>query len=313
MTVDTDLPVIEDGILHGRRVADRVRRPIREQVAALAGEGVVLTLAVVRVGDDPASGVYVRGKIRACEEMGIVSQSHHLPATTTQEELLRLVAALNDNDEVDGILVQLPLPPHISEKRVTESVDPRKDVDGFHPLNLGLLFSGDALLRPCTPAGCMLLLDAAGISPRGRQAVVVGRSVIVGRPVGQMLLRADATVTLCHRHTDGLETAVRCADIVVVAAGVPGLIRGSWIKPGAVVLDVGINRTPEGRVIGDVEFDAARERAFAITPVPGGVGPMTITMLLWNTLLAGLVRRRLRLPRPPLHALRGDIDAGVLG
>ena len=293
-----DAWAVTDGILHGKLVAERVKGPIREQTELLAQQGITLALAVVRVGEDPASEVYVRGKVRACAEVGIQSRHHHLPAAATEAEIVALVEQLNADEDVDGILVQLPLPKGISESRIIAAVDPRKDVDGFHPLNLGQLFSGRAMLEPCTPAGCMLLLDAAGVSLSGKRAVVVGRSVIVGRPVAQMLVRADATVTMCHRFTEDLGACIAQADVVVVAAGVPGLIRGSWVKPGAAIIDVGINRLPTGKLAGDVEFDAAHARAGVITPVPGGVGPMTVAMLLWNTLVAAMLRRRLGMPRP---------------
>ena len=293
-----DAWAVTDGILHGKLVAERVKGPIREQTELLAQQGVTLALAVVRVGEDPASEVYVRGKVRACAEVGIQSRHHHLPAAATEAEIVALVEQLNADEDVDGILVQLPLPKGISESRIIAAVDPRKDVDGFHPLNLGQLFSGRAMLEPCTPAGCMLLLDAAGVSLSGKRAVVVGRSVIVGRPVAQMLVRADATVTMCHRFTEDLGACIAQADVVVVAAGVPGLIRGSWVKPGAAIIDVGINRLPTGKLAGDVEFGEAHARAGVITPVPGGVGPMTVAMLLWNTLVAAMLRRRLGMPRP---------------
>lgn len=293
---------VSEGILHGKLVAERVKGPIREQTALLAEQGITLNLAVVRVGEDPASEVYVRGKVRACAEVGIGSRHHHLPATATEAEVIALVEQLNEDASVDGILVQLPLPPSMSETRIISAVDPRKDVDGFHPLNLGQLFSGRAMLEPCTPAGCMLLLDAAGVQLAGKQAVVVGRSVIVGRPVAQMLVRADATVTMCHRYTQDLGACIAQADVVVVAAGVPGLIRGGWVKPGAAIIDVGINRLPNGKLAGDVEFEEARSRAGVITPVPGGVGPMTVAMLLWNTLVAAMLRRRLGMPRPAARA-----------
>lgn len=284
---------VHDGILDGRAVADHLRKQLSTRVADLHAQGHELCLAVLRVGDDPASAVYVRHKIRACAEVGITSRAEHLPASVSETELIEHIEALNADPAVDGVLVQLPLPAQIDEDRIIEAVAPAKDVDGFHPANLGRLMAGFSLLEPCTPSGVMLLLAAAGVRLRGKSAVVIGRSIIVGRPMAQMLLRADATVTICHRHTASLEDRVREADVVVVAAGVPGLVKGEWIKPGAVVIDVGINRVGEKRLVGDVEFDAARERALAITPVPGGVGPMTIAMLLWNTLLAGAARRGL--------------------
>lgn len=284
---------VVDGVLRGDIVARHVRGAVADQVAQLRERGVALTLAVVRVGDDPASEVYVRHKIRACEEVGIASRALVLPAETTQDELLAKVAELDEDDSVDGILVQLPLPDHIDANRVIEAIDPRKDVDGFHPLNLGLLMGGRPLLQACTPAGVMVLLEAAGVDATGKHAVVVGRSVIVGRPMAQMLLRAHATVTICHRHTPDLAEQVAAADIVVVATGVPGLVRGEWIREGAVVIDVGINRREDGKLCGDVDFAGARERASLITPVPRGVGPMTVAMLLWNTVLAARFRHEL--------------------
>lgn len=260
-------------------------------LSRLREDGLHLTIALVRVGDDPASEIYVRHKVRACERVGLRSQVHHLDSLTTTERLLDVVNALNDDGDVDGILVQLPLPSQIDEDEVLLTVDPSKDVDGFHPANLGKLMAGSGLLEPCTPSGVMTLLAAAGVEVRGKRAVVVGRSVIVGRPMAQMLLRADATVTVCHRHTTDLATLVREADILVVATGVPGLIKGDWVKEGSVVIDVGINRLEDQRLVGDVEFLEAKKRARAVTPVPGGVGPMTIATLMWNTLLAGSARR----------------------
>lgn len=284
---------VEDGVIRGDRIAARVRDEVQAQVSRLREEGVHLRLAVVRVGDDPASVVYVRHKVRDCAQVGIDSEQVLLPGDTTEEALLSEIDRLNLDSSIDGVLVQLPLPEHINTDRVIEEVDPQKDVDGFHPLNLGLLLGRTALLQACTPAGVMMLLAACGVRPRGLHAVVVGRSVIVGRPVAQLLLRAHATVTVCHRHTPDLAEHVARADILIVATGVPHLIKGAWIKPGAVVVDVGITRGDDGRLVGDVEFDAARDRAAMITPVPGGVGPMTRAMLLWNTVLAASFRRDL--------------------
>ena len=282
---------VHDGILDGRLVAARLRQQVRLRVGELGVEGHTLTLALVRVGDDPASAVYVTHKVRACAEVGIASAVTHLPETTDESTLLETIERLNLDERIDGVLVQLPLPAHMDVDRVIEAVAPSKDVDGFHPANLGRLMAGYSLLEPCTPSGVMMLLAAAGVSLRGKRAVVVGRSVIVGRPMAQMLLRANATVTVCHRYTTDLAEHVAAADVVVVAAGVPGLVEGAWIKPGAVVIDVGINRLDDNRLVGDVEFAPAKARASAITPVPGGVGPMTIAMLMWNTLLAGAARR----------------------
>ena len=284
---------IRDGLLDGRRVA----RHLREQVHAYASlwsndpDAGAPTLAVMRVGDDPASQVYVRYKTRACEEVGIRSVECILPEDAPMEVVARQLQAWNADERVDGILVQLPLPAHLDKDEVIGLVDPAKDVDGFHPANLGGLMGGRALLEPCTPSGVMMLFAAAGVPLRGKRATVVGRSVIVGRPMTQMLLRSDATVTVCHRHTRDLAHHVGEAEILVVAAGVPGLVKGAWVREGAVVIDVGVNRVGERRLVGDVEFDAARARAALITPVPGGVGPMTIAMLLWNTLLAAAARR----------------------
>lgn len=296
---------VVDGILQGKAVAAHVRETVYAQVEALRADGVALTLAVVRVGDDPASEIYVRHKIRACAEVGIQSRAIVLPASTTEAELLAQVATLNHDDSIDGILVQLPLPDGINDEHVLEAVDPAKDVDGFHPFNVGhLVARGRALLQPCTPAGVMVLLEAANVRTRGREAVVIGRSVIVGRPMAQLLLRADATVTMCHRYTADLASHVARADILVVAAGVPGLVDGASIKPGAAVIDVGMNRLADGTLCGDVDFETARARAGVITPVPGGVGPMTVAMLLWNTVLAGRARRGLdvRALRTPLRS-----------
>jgi methylenetetrahydrofolate dehydrogenase (NADP+)/methenyltetrahydrofolate cyclohydrolase len=238
------------------------------------------------VGDDPASHIYVRNKEKACKEAGIESFEHLLPATISEKELLALVNQLNKNKSVHGILVQLPLPPHIHAERILEAVSPHKDVDGFHPVNQGMLVLGAGGFRPCTPMGIMKLLESINCDPKGKNAVVVGRSNIVGKPVALMLLGKHATVTICHSRTVSLRDEVGRADILVAAIGKAGLIRGDWIKPGAVVIDVGVNRLASGKLSGDVEFESAKERASAITPVPGGVGPMTICMLLYNTLKA---------------------------
>ena len=243
-------------------------------------------LAVVLVGDNPASAVYVRNKKSACQKCGIRSLSYELPASTSQEDLLKLIDELNGNAEVDGILVQLPLPEGLDSQAVLERIHPDKDVDGFHPYNVGRLVVKMPLMRPCTPKGVMTLLEAYGIDPKGKKAVVVGASNIVGRPQALELLLARATVTICHSATDNLDKEVGAADIVVVGVGIPNFVKGEWIKPGAVVIDVGINRLEDGSLCGDVEFDVAKERAGMITPVPGGVGPMTIATLLENTLHA---------------------------
>lgn len=274
-------------IIDGKAIALRVRQQVAEGVVRLRERsGITPGLAVVLVGDDPASQVYVRNKKQACAAAGIASFSHELPASTTTEELLERIAALNVDPSVHGILVQLPLPPHVDAQRVLHAIDPARDADGFHPYNVGMLQIGTPLMRPCTPWGVMELLSASGINPSGQMAVVLGRSNIVGKPMASMLLAADATVTVCHSRTRGLADVVRGADLVVAAIGKPRMIPGDWIRPGATVIDVGIHRLPEGGLCGDVDFASAVERAGAITPVPGGVGPMTIAMLLKNTLVA---------------------------
>jgi methylenetetrahydrofolate dehydrogenase (NADP+)/methenyltetrahydrofolate cyclohydrolase len=274
-------------IIDGKALAARLRVAMADEVKQLA---VRPGLAVVLVGEDPASQIYVRNKTRALAEAGFACFDHHLPTETPEAKLLELVAALNADRAVDGILVQLPLPKHIDSKRVLLAIDPAKDVDGFHPENLGRLLIGEPRFIACTPYGIMKLIEEAGTPVRGASAVVVGRSNIVGKPVAVLLTNADATVTVCHSKTRDLAGVIGGADILVAAIGRPEFIRGAWIKPGATVIDVGTNRLPTGKLVGDVEFAAALERAAAITPVPGGVGPMTITMLLANTLEAA--RRR---------------------
>jgi methylenetetrahydrofolate dehydrogenase (NADP+) / methenyltetrahydrofolate cyclohydrolase len=274
-------------ILDGKAVAQALRSRVAEGVGALAREaGVTPGLAVVLVGDDPASAVYVRNKDRACREAGMGSTTHRLPAATSEADLLALVARLNADPAVHGILVQLPLPPHLREARVLEAIDPAKDVDGFHPENVGLLAIGRPRFVPATPRGVLALLEAAGVDPAGKRAAVVGRSNIVGKPTALLLLHRHATVTICHSRTGDLPGVLREADIVVAAIGKPEAIRGDWLRPGAAVIDVGVNRLPDGRLVGDVAFEEAAARAAVITPVPGGVGPMTIAMLLDNTLAA---------------------------
>ncbi len=274
-------------IIDGKAVAKEVQRQIKEEIEGLERRwGMAPGLAVVLVGDDPASHIYVRNKEKACKEVGIRSFEHFPPATISEKELLALVQHLNKDKNVHGILVQLPLPPHIRAERVLEAVSPHKDVDGFHPVNQGLLILGGDGFKPCTPMGIIRLLESAGCDPKGKNAVVVGRSNIVGKPVSLLLLERHATVTICHSRTVSLRDEVGRADILVAAIGKAGLIRGDWIKPGAVVIDVGVNRLPGGKLSGDVEFEIAKDRASAITPVPGGVGPMTICMLLYNTLKA---------------------------
>jgi methylenetetrahydrofolate dehydrogenase (NADP+)/methenyltetrahydrofolate cyclohydrolase len=277
--------------IDGKEVAARLRAEVAQGAAELRARGVVPTLAVVLVGDDPASAVYVRNKTKAAREVHVDVRDHKLPATTTQAELVALVEGLNRDPVIDGILVQLPLPPQIDADAVIGALDPGKDVDGLHPVNLGYLAQGKPRFAPCTPSGCMRLLREVEAPLAGARAVVLGRSLLVGKPIALLLANANATVTLCHSRTRDLADEVGRADIVVAAMGRPELVRGAWIKPGATVLDVGINRTAEGKLTGDVEYAAAAERARAITPVPGGVGPMTIACLLENTITAARRRR----------------------
>lgn len=273
-------------IISGTALAQSVREQVAEDVKALQAKGIHPGLTVVLIGEDPASQVYVRNKALACEKAGINSDVIRLPASTTQDELLALIEKLNQDDGVDGILVQLPLPSHLDEHLVIESISPAKDVDGFHISNAGLLMTGQPLFRPCTPYGVMKMLESEQVALRGAEAVIVGASNIVGKPMAMMLLAAGATVTLCNSKTRDLAAHTRRADVLVVAVGRPNMIKGDMIKPGAVVIDVGINRLDNGKLAGDVEFASASQVASAITPVPGGVGPMTIAMLLVNTLEA---------------------------
>lgn len=275
-------------LIDGKQVAAELRARLAARVAALPFRP---GLRVVRVGDDPASGVYVRNKDKAAKEAGFDSATLHLPEATTQAELLAMVAGLNADPAVDGILVQLPLPAHIDADRIIAAVAPEKDVDGFHPLNAGRLAAGQPGLVPCTPKGVMHLLRASGASLAGARALVLGRSQIVGRPMLQLLLAADCTVTVAHSRTRDLAAECRRAEILVAAVGRPEMVRGDWVAEGATVIDVGINRLADGRLVGDVAFAEAARRAAAITPVPGGVGPMTIACLLENTLEAALQRR----------------------
>jgi methylenetetrahydrofolate dehydrogenase (NADP+)/methenyltetrahydrofolate cyclohydrolase len=274
-------------IINGKEIAAQVRAELRDEIQALKEKtGVVPGLTVVLVGENPASIVYVRNKIKACEEVGIKSVQHKLPDTTTHEELLSLIRQLNASKDVHGILVQLPLPKQINEEEILEEISPYKDVDGFHPYNVGRLMIGNPVLQPCTPYGVMHLIDSTGVDLSGKDAVVVGRSNIVGKPMAMMLLKRNATVTVCHSKTTDLVERVKKADILVAAIGRAEYIKGEWVKQGAVVIDVGMNRSLEGKLVGDVDFEGASERAAYITPVPGGVGPMTIAMLLKNTVIA---------------------------
>lgn len=281
------LGIVSAHLIDGKRIASALRNDIKARVDARRASGRRAPgLAVILVGHDPASEVYVRNKRRACDEVGMRSFSYDLPASTSQNELLALIDELNGRADVDGILVQLPLPAQVSADAVIERIDPGKDVDGFHPCNMGRLALRKPSLRPCTPWGVMRLLENTGMALRGKHAVVVGASNHVGRPMALELLLAGCTVTVCHSATRDLAGHVARAEVLVVAVGRPGLVKGDWIKPGAIVIDVGINRLPNGKFSGDVEFGPARDRAAWITPVPGGVGPMTVATLLLNTLEA---------------------------
>ena len=274
-------------LIDGKKISQQRIEAVAQAVKARQEKGLhTPCLAVVLVGDDPASAVYVRNKKLACQKSGIESRSYELPSETTQDDLLKLVDELNGDPAVDGILVQLPLPAHIDSQAVLERIEPHKDVDGFHPYNVGRLVVKMPLMRPCTPKGVMTLLEAYGIDPKGKKAGIVGASNIVGRPQALELLLSRATVTICHSATQNLADEVAAADILVVGVGIPNFVKGEWVKPGAVVIDVGINRLDDGSLCGDVEFDVAKERASMITPVPGGVGPMTIATLLENTVHA---------------------------
>ncbi|MRS02692.1 bifunctional methylenetetrahydrofolate dehydrogenase/methenyltetrahydrofolate cyclohydrolase FolD, partial [bacterium] len=271
-------------IIDGKATAQKIRTEITEEVKQLDAQGIQPGLAVVLVGDNPASKVYVRMKERACQDVGIFSDEYTLPTCTEEKDLLSLIKKLNKDDRIHGILVQLPLPKHINEEKVLETISPDKDVDGFHPYNVGRLILGKPIFQPCTPYGIMVLLKEYGIDLTGKEVVIVGRSNIVGKPVAFMCLQQHATVTICHTRTVDLPAKIAMADILIAAAGRPEVIRGEWIKKGAVVIDVGVNRIDDKKLVGDVEFEPAARRASHITPVPGGVGPMTITMLLKNTL-----------------------------
>jgi len=274
-------------IIDGKAVSQKVRSAVAIEVAQMKEDGKRIPgLAVILVGLDPASQVYVSNKRKACDQVGFVSRSFDLPKTTEQQELLALIDTLNEDAEIDGILVQLPLPAHIDSQLVLERIVPHKDVDGFHPYNIGRLAQRNPALRPCTPKGIMTLIESTGIATHGLDATIVGASNIVGRPMTLELLLAGCTTTTCHRFTKNLEEKVRGADLLIVAVGKAGFIPGEWIKPGAIVIDVGINRLDDGRLVGDVQFDTAKDNAAFITPVPGGVGPMTVANLIENTLIA---------------------------
>ena len=299
-------------IIDGKKVAAEVEQEVRLAVADLAARGVVPGLSVIRVGDDPASEIYVANKEKKAVELGIAGRQHHLPTSISQNELARRIDELNRDDSVDGILLQLPIPGHLNPEPLIQAIDPFKDVDGFHPVNVGKLQLGYSCFVPCTPAGILRLIESTGLAIQGKDAVVVGRSNIVGKPVAALLLRESATVTICHSKTTDLAAVIRHADIVIAAVGKPLMIQGEMIKPGAIVIDVGINRVEKGDpvarllddskrqklesrgslIVGDVDFHRARAAAGWITPVPGGVGPMTIAMLMKNTVQAAAERRK---------------------
>lgn len=277
--------------IDGKAVSAAVREEVKQQAAALTAQGHQPALAVILVGEDPASQVYVRNKHKACAECGIRSLQYELPASTTQQELLTLIQTLNEDDTVDGILCQLPLPKHLDEQAVILAIDPKKDVDAFHPVNAGRIMSGDYGFLPCTPAGIMEMLRRYDIAIPGKRCVVIGRSNIVGKPMAMLLINAGGTVTVCNSKTRDLPAVTREADILVAAVGKPHFVTADMVKEGAVVIDVGINRNAEGKLCGDVAFDEVSEKASYITPVPGGVGPMTITMLLQNTITAAKIHK----------------------
>ena len=278
-------------LIHGKKIAAEIREQVRQHVEERVAQGMRRPgLAVILVGSDAASAVYVRNKRLACEQAGLISRDYDLPGDASQSEVRSLIEQLNADDAIDGILVQLPLPEQLDSTAVIEYIDPGKDVDGFHPYNVGRLAQRIPLLRACTPFGVIKLLEHCGVDPKGQRAVVVGASNIVGRPMSLELLLHGATTTVCHRFTQDLKSEVERADILVVAVGKPGLVPGEWVKPGAVVIDVGISRLANGKLAGDVQFEAAAKRAAWITPVPGGVGPMTVAMLLSNTLQAADLR-----------------------
>ena len=280
-------------IISGTALAAKIRGELREETAALKERGIVPGLAVVLVGEDPASKVYVRNKTKACEEIGFYHEQYNLPATISEQEILDLVEELNHSEKIHGILIQAPLPKGLDFKNIIDHISPSKDVDAFHPYNVGKIMIGDFDFLPCTPAGVMELIHEAGVSVDGKSCVVVGRSNIVGKPQSMLLLKENGTVTVCHSRTPNLAEYTKKADILVCAVGKAGLITGDMIKPGAIVLDVGMNRNEEGKLVGDVDFASAEPVAGYITPVPGGVGPMTITMLMKNTLKAAKILAKL--------------------
>lgn len=277
-------------VLNGKELAIKIKGQLKDQVCGLKNKGINPGLAVIIVGNDPASKVYVNAKKKACEEVGISSFEYALDESTKEEELISLIERLNEDAKVNGILVQLPLPKHINEEKVIFSINSKKDVDGFHPINVGKLMIGKPDFLPCTPAGVMELINESGIDITGKECVVVGRSNIVGKPMSMLLLAQNGTVTVCHSKTKNIEEVIKKADILVAAVGRPQMIKGSSIKKGAVVIDVGVNRLADKKLVGDVDYESASEVASAITPVPGGVGPMTIAMLMKNTVKAAIIQ-----------------------
>lgn len=281
--------------IDGSKLSKKIKETLKAEVAELLGKGITISLAVIIVGDDPASRIYVNWKKNDCKEVGIKSHEYSLNADTSEEELVSLIRQLNNDPSINGILVQLPLPGHINEERIISAISPEKDVDCFHPYNVGRLMMGNPVFLPCTPGGVMELLDDIGVDPSGKECVVVGRSNIVGKPQAMLLLSRHGTVTVCHSKTKNLEEICKRADILVVAIGKPEYIKGNSIKKGAIVIDVGINRLENRKIVGDVHYESAAEVAFAITPVPGGVGPMTRAMLLKNTVKAARIQHGLSL------------------
>ncbi len=281
-------------IISGKEVSANVKSEIKKEVAVLKEKNIEVGLAVIIVGDDPASRVYVNGKKKDCEEVGIASYEYALPADITQKELMELVETLNNDEKVDGILCQLPIPKHLDEKEILNAINPEKDVDAFHPINVGKIMIGDYNFLPCTPAGVMEMIKSTGVSISGKECVVVGRSNIVGKPMSMLLLHQSGTVTICHSKTKDLKAACKRADILIAAVGVPNLITADMVKEGAVVIDVGMNRLDNGKLCGDVDFENVKEVAGYITPVPGGVGLMTRAMLLQNTLTSAKIKNGLK-------------------
>lgn len=279
-------------LIDGKEISSEVKARVAADVDALNSRGIQVRLAVVLVGDDPASKVYVRSKTKACEECGIISYQYTLPESTTEQELLDLIAELNGDSKINGILVQLPLPSHISEQAITSAIDSQKDVDAFHPYNVGKIMTGNPTFLPCTPAGCLELIKSTGTDITGKHCVVIGRSNIVGKPMAMLLLHRHGTVTICHSRTENLASITRQADILIAAVGKPNFVTGDMVKEDAVVIDVGINRLPSGKLCGDVDFQSVSPKAAFITPVPGGVGPMTIAMLMQNTVTAARLQNQ---------------------